>query len=226
MLLVHGITNNARSWGSVTERLARAGHRVLVPDLPGHGHSERHRGDHSLGAHAATLRDLLLALDVERVTLVGHSLGGGITLQFAYHWPEVVERLVLVDSGGLGREVSLFIRAGTLPFAERVIALGASRPVARTGELIGSALGRIGVHPSPSRAEVLAGLASLGDRGRREAFVRTARGVISPRGQRVNATDRLYLAEGIPTLIAWGDRDPIIPVEHGREAHAQMPGSR
>ncbi len=226
VLLVHGITNSARSWQPVAERLCRAGHRVLVPDLPGHGDSDRHRGDHSLGANASTLRDLLLAAEVDRVTVVGHSLGGGIVLQFAYQWPDMIERIGLVDSGGLGREVSLFIRAATLPFAERVIGLGASRPITRTGEVIGSALARLGMHPSPDRAEVISGLVSLGDRRRREAFVRTARSVVSPAGQRVNATDRLYLAEGIPTLIAWGDRDPIIPVEHGREAHAQMPGSR
>ena len=226
VLMVHGITNSSASWRPVAERLAKSGHRVLVPDLAGHGESDRFRGDHSLGAHAAALRDLLLAVDVERVTVVGHSLGGGIVLQFAYQWPEMIERIVLVDSGGLGREVSLFIRAATLPFAERVIGLGASRPVAATAGFIGSTLGRFGVHPSPDRAEVLAGLASLGDRRRREAFVRTARSVVSPGGQRVNATDRLYLAEDIPVLLAWGDRDPIIPVEHGREVHAQLPDSR
>ena len=226
LLLVHGITNSSRSWEPVARRLADKGHRVLAPDLPGHGDSDRHRGDHSLGAHAAALRDLLLATEVERATVVGHSLGGGIVLQFSYHWPELVERLVLVDSGGLGREVSVFIRAATLPFAERVIGLGASEPVMRAGNLIGGALNRLGLHPSPDRAEVLTGVASLADRRRREAFVRTARGVVSPGGQRVNATDRLYLAEGIPTLLVWGDRDPIIPIAHGRAAHAQMPGSR
>jgi pimeloyl-ACP methyl ester carboxylesterase len=226
VLLVHGITNSARSWEPVTERLAAAGHRVLAPDLPGHGESDRFRGDHSLGAHASTLRDLLLALDVERATVVGHSLGGGIVLQFAYGWPSAIERIVLVDSGGLGRDVSLLIRAAALPFAEHVIGLGASGPVARAAEAVGSALSRVGVRAAPDKAELVAGVASLGDRRRREAFVRTARSVVSPAGQRVNATDRLYLAEDIPTLIVWGDRDRIIPVGHAHDAHAAMPGSR
>lgn len=225
VLLVHGITNSSRSWEPVTQRLARS-HRVLAPDLPGHGESDRHQGDHSLGAHASALRDLLLVTGAGPATLVGHSFGGGIVLQMAYQFPELVERLVLVSSGGLGRDVGLLLRAATLPGAERVIGIGASAPVTRAGALAGSVLGRLGVRPGPDIAEVLAGVASLGDRRRREAFVRTIRTVVSPRGQRVNANDRLYLSEGIPSLIAWGGRDPIIPAHHGRAAADAMPDSR
>lgn len=225
VLLVHGITNSSRSWEPVTGRLAGS-HRVLAPDLPGHGDSDRHQGDHSLGAHASALRDLLLATDAGRATLVGHSFGGGIVLQMAYQFPELVERIVLVSSGGLGRDVGLALRAATLPGAEQVIGLGASAPVARAGAFAGSLLSRFGVHPGPDISEVLSGVASLGDRQRRESFVRTIRTVVSPRGQRVTAIDRLYLAEGIPSLIVWGDRDPIIPADHGRAAAAAMPDSR
>ncbi len=225
VLLVHGITNSSSSWEPVTQRLA-ASHRVLAPDLPGHGDSDRHQGDHSLGAHASVLRDLLLITGADRATLVGHSLGGGIVLQMAYQFPDLVERIVLVSSGGLGRDVGLLLRAATLPGAERVIGIGASPPIARAGAFVGSVLGRFGVKPGPDIAEVLAGVASLGIRQRREAFVRTIRTVVSPRGQRVNANDRLYLAEGTPTLLVWGDRDPIIPADHGRAAAAAMPGSR
>jgi len=225
VLLVHGITNSSRSWEPVTQRLAGT-YRVLAPDLPGHGESDRHQGDHSLGANASVLRDLLLVTGAGPATLVGHSLGGGIVLQMAYQFPEIVERLVLVSSGGLGRDVGLLLRAATLPGAERVIGLGASAPVTRAGALAGFVLGRLGVRPGPDIAEVLAGIASLGDRRRREAFVRTIRTVVSPRGQRVNANDRLYLSEGIPSLIAWGARDPIIPAHHGRAAADAMPDSR
>lgn len=225
VLLVHGITNSSRSWEPITERLA-ASHRVLAPDLPGHGDSDRHQGDHSLGAHASALRDLLLVTDAGPATLVGHSFGGGIVLQLAYQFPDLVQRIVLVSSGGLGRDVGLLLRAATLPGAERVIGIGVSPPMARAGAFVGSVLGRLGVHPGPDITEVLSGVASLGDRQRRESFVRTIRTIVSPRGQRVTAIDRLYLSEGIPSLIVWGDRDPIIPADHGRAAAAAMPGSR
>lgn len=83
-------------------------------------------GDYSLGAHAATLRDLLDRLEIEQVTLVGHSLGGGIAMVFSYLFPERVDRLVLVASGGLGREVSPLLRSATLPGAEYVLPVIAS----------------------------------------------------------------------------------------------------
>ncbi|MGB0097925.1 MAG: alpha/beta fold hydrolase, partial [Solirubrobacteraceae bacterium] len=63
-----------------------------------------------------------ITLGHERATLVGHSLGGGIAMQFAYHFPEITERLVLVSSGGLGPEVSLILRAAALPGADLFIA--------------------------------------------------------------------------------------------------------
>ncbi len=225
ILLVHGITNDSQSWAPVIGRLA-AEHDVIAPDLPGHGSSARQRGDHSLGAHACVLRDLAQAVGVERVTLVGHSLGGGIAMQFAYQFPEMVDRLVLVGSGGLGREVSLLIRSATLPGAEQVLPLLTAQPLLDAGTKVASAFGRLGFKPGSDLAEMSRGLASLGDTERRAAFVRTARSVVSPFGQRVSATDKLYLAEHVPTLIVWGERDPIIPVEHGHSAHERVPGSR
>jgi pimeloyl-ACP methyl ester carboxylesterase len=226
VLLVHGITNSSRTWAPVTERLAGLGLHVLAPDLPGHGDSQRQRGDHSLGAHASILRDLLSVLDVERVTIVGHSLGGGVVMQFSYQFPEAVERMVLVSSGGLGREVSPAIRAATLPFAEQVIGIGASQPITRAAGLVGGALGRVGIKPGGDFEEIMEGLSSLSDRERREAFVRTARSVISPRGQRVAATDKLYLAADLPTLLVAGERDSVIPAKHTVAAGELAPGSR
>jgi pimeloyl-ACP methyl ester carboxylesterase len=226
VLLVHGITNSSATWAPVTERLAGEGMHVLAPDLPGHGDSQRQRGDHSLGAHASILRDFLSALDVERATIVGHSLGGGVVMQFSYQFPEAVERMVLVSSGGLGREVSLAIRAATLPFAEQVIGLGASWPVTRAAGLVGGALGRVGLKPGGDFEEIMQGLSSLSDRERREAFVRTARSVITPAGQRVTATDKLYLAADLPTLLVAGERDSVIPASHTRAAADLASGSR
>jgi len=101
IVLVHGMLNSSRHWEAVAARLARS-YRVIAPDLIGHGGSATPRGDYSLGAHAASVRDLLATLDIERATIVGHSLGGGVAMQFFYQFPQRTERLVLVSSGGLG----------------------------------------------------------------------------------------------------------------------------
>jgi pimeloyl-ACP methyl ester carboxylesterase len=225
LVLVHGITNSSATWEPV---LATLGQRftVIAPDLLGHGDSAKPRGDYSLGANASLLRDFMLALGRERATLVGHSLGGGIAMQMAYQFPERVERLVLVSSGGLGRQVTPLLRAVALPGAELVLPLLASEPLVNAGAKIGGWIDRIGVRVGSDLAAMAAGFASLQDIEARRAFVHTARAVIDVGGQRVNATDKLYLAEAVPTLILWGDRDPIIPARHGVRAHELMPGSR
>ena len=224
LLLIHGMAGNVGNWQEVIEPLARH-HTVVAPDLPGHGASAPGAGDYSLGALAAGLRDLLVVLGHERATLVGHSLGGGIAMQFAYQFPEITERLVLVSSGGLGPEVSPVLRAAALPGADLFIAATAT-----AGRSAGAALARglaaVRLRPTTDIAEVARGYASLADPGRRAAFLATLHSVISPRGQRVHAGDRLYLAEGMPVLILWGARDPIIPVHHGKHAHEAIPGSR
>jgi pimeloyl-ACP methyl ester carboxylesterase len=224
LLMIHGMAGCAENWRGVVEPLARQ-HVVIAPDLPGHGLSPGGPGDYSLGSLAAGLRDLLLALGHERATLVGHSLGGGIAMQFAYQFPEMVERLVLVSSGGLGPEVSPILRAAALPGAELFIAATAS-----AGQKVGGAIGRglaaIGMKPGADIAEVARGYASLADTRRRKAFLATLRSVVDTDGQRIAAADRLYLAEEVPLLIVWGARDPIIPVRHGEDAHRALPGSR
>ena len=198
---------------------------MVAPDLPGHGGSAPGAGDYSLGALAAGLRDLLVVLGHEHATLVGHSLGGGIAMEFAYQFPEMSDRLVLVSSGGLGTEVSAILRAATLPGAELFIAATASLGSTIAGR-VGRGLAAVGLHPSADVAEVARGYGSLVDRDRRAAFLATLRGVVGSGGQRVHANDRLYLAEGMPVLIVWGARDPIIPVQHGEQAHKAVPGSR
>lgn len=225
VLLVHGITSSSRTWRQVIPGLAED-FDVIAPDLLGHGRSGKPRGDYSLGAYASGLRDLLAVLDVDRVTVVGHSLGGGVAMQFAYQFPERLERLVLVDSGGLGEEVSLVLRAATLPGAEFVLPL-LFGPVPRTaGRTIGSVLGRLGVRASANTRGLVEGLDSLGNAEARRAFVHTARSVIDPAGQRVDARDRLYLSSGVPTMLVWGEHDRIIPLAHGEGAHELMPHSR
>ena len=224
LLLIHGMGGTFENWGAVVEPLARA-HTVIAPDLPGHGASAPGAGDYSLGALAAGLRDLLIALGHERATLVGHSLGGGIAMQFSYQFPEFTERLVLVSSGGLGPEVSPVLRAAALPGADLFISATAG-PGRTVGSAVGRGLAAVGLRPSTDVAEVLRGYASLADADRRAAFLATLRSVIGTGGQRVQAGDRLYLTEGIPVLIVWGSHDPIIPLNHGENAHEAIPGSR
>lgn len=224
LLLIHGMAGSSENWRDVIEPLAHR-HTVIAPDLPGHGISAGGPGDYSLGSLAAGLRDLLLSLGHERATLVGHSLGGGIAMQFAYQFPEMVERLILVSSGGLGPEVSLVLRAAALPGADLFIAATASVGQ-RAGGAVGRGLAVVGMRPSPDVAEVARGYASLAEPRRRKAFLATLRSVVGTEGQRVAAVDRLYLAEAMPMLIVWGARDPIIPVRHGEDAHRALPGSQ
>ena len=224
LLLIHGMGGSLENWRAVIEPLARQ-HTVVAPDLPGHGASPPGGGDYSLGAFAAGLRDLLFALGLARATLVGHSLGGGIAMQFAYQFPEITERLVLVSSGGLGPEVSLILRAAALPGADLVI--GASAALAsNVGGTVARGLALVGLRPKTDVGEIARGYASLADRDRRAAFLATLRAVIDTGGQRIHGGDRHYLAEGMPILIIWGERDPMIPLQHGQNAHEAIPGSR
>jgi pimeloyl-ACP methyl ester carboxylesterase len=225
IVLLHGITSTSDVWLAAMERLAER-YTVVSPDLLGHGRSAKPRGDYSLGAYASGGRDLLGVLGFERGTVVGHSLGGGIALQFAYQFPEYCERLVLVSSGGLGKEVHPLLRAAALPGAELVLPLITRDWAIGAGSAVAGFLDRFGFEAGPDLAEAARGYASLAERGAREAFLHTLRGVIDLEGQRVSATDRLYLAEGLPTLLIWGTDDPIIPIEHGRTARERIPGSQ
>ena len=225
IVLVHGITSTSATWERVMPYLARD-FTVIAPDLIGHGESAKPRGDYSLGAYASGVRDLMVTLGHESATFVGHSLGGGVVMQLAYQFPERCERLVLVDSGGLGRELNVLLRAATLPLSEVVLPLLASAKVLDAGRSVGRLVGRLGIRAGTDLAELGRGHASLGDPEARAAFVHTLRTIVDPMGQRVDASDRLYLAENIPFMLVWGEQDRIIPVEHGMHAHELVPSSR
>jgi pimeloyl-ACP methyl ester carboxylesterase len=225
LLLLHGIGNNCQTWAGVIDRLAET-HTVIAPDLLGHGNSDKPRGDYSIAAYANGMRDLLSVLDVEQATVVGHSLGGGIAMQMAYQFPERVDRLVLVNSGGLGAEVNFILRAATLPGAEIVLPLMVHRHVRTLAAGLGRVFGALGHRPSSDLQGILEGFASLTTGEAQRAFLHTARSIIDISGQRVSARDRLYLAGDMPTLIIWGARDPMIPVAHAYDAHGAIPHSR
>jgi pimeloyl-ACP methyl ester carboxylesterase len=225
VVLIHGMVNSSRHWESVALRLADA-YTVIAPDLIGHGDSATPRGDYSLGAHAASIRDLLAAIGIDRATIVGHSLGGGVAMQFFYQFPQRVERLVLVSSGGLGHEVSPLLRSAALPGASSLISL-AAHPLVLSGlRRTGERLQRRGSGKGVYLRAIARALQPLERPGARKAFLQTLRAVIDARGQRVSAVDRLYLLESMPTLVVWGARDNTIPLAHGRDAHRAAPGSR
>ena len=224
ILLLHGLAGNSLTWHDVMPGLAEH-HDVIAPDLLGHGESAKPMGDYSLGAMASGLRDLLAMLAVDRATIVGQSFGGGVAMQLAYQHPELCDRMVLVGSGGLGREVSWLLRLLTLPGAEQLMPLIFPGFLAHRGDDVGQFLHNRGLR-APLLSEMWRAYSSLAGAENRKAFVRTMRGVIEPGGQSVSALDRLYLASHVPTLIVWGDDDRIIPVAHAHTAHEAISGSR
>ena len=225
VVLVHGLAGSSTTWRYVMPKLAER-FTVVAPDLLGHGESGKPRGDYSLGAYASGIRDLLVALDVERATFVGHSLGGGVAMQLGYQFPERCERLVLVASGGLGKEVNALLRAVTLPGAEYLLPVILTPWLRLRAEAVGSWFNKLGWRPGPTLGEVWRSYTTLTERAGQQAFVHTVRSVIDVSGQRVSARDRLYLASEVPTLIVWGEDDGVIPVDHAFSTHEAIPGSR
>jgi pimeloyl-ACP methyl ester carboxylesterase len=225
VVLIHGMVNSSRHWRDVALALSER-YFVVAPDLIGHGESAAPRGDYSLGAHAAGIRDLLAAIGVDRATIVGHSLGGGVAMQFFYQFPQRVERLALVSSGGLGHEVSPLLRSAALPGVSAMLSVAAHRSVVAGLAMAGTRLRARGSGKGPAVEAVARALRPLSERGARDAFVHTLRAVIDRHGQRVSARDRLYLLGAMPTLVVWGERDRTIPLEHGRATAAAVPHSR
>ncbi|MFN2497351.1 MAG: alpha/beta fold hydrolase [Pseudonocardiaceae bacterium] len=225
LLLIHGIGDSSDTWREVIPALARR-HLVIAPDLLGHGASDKPRADYSVAAYANGMRDLLGILDVERVTLVGHSLGGGVAMQFAYQFPERTERLVLVATGGLGREVNRLLVLASLPGADWVLSLLRLPGVRLPAALVASLLRQLGTGLGLDADDLMRLFDSLPEPTARQAFLRTLRAVVDHRGQVVTMLDRCYLTRGMPTLLMWGTRDAVLPLHHAWTAHQAMPGSR
>jgi pimeloyl-ACP methyl ester carboxylesterase len=225
LVLIHGMINSSRHWEQVALELAGS-YRVIAPDLIGHGDAATPRGDYSLGAHAASIRDLLTTIGVERSTIVGHSLGGGVAMQFFYQFPQRTERLALISSGGLGHDVSPLLRGAALPGSSALLRL-ATRPrlvggIAAAGVRLRKRGNATGIYLQA----VARALGPLQESGSRRAFLETLRSVIDVHGQRVSARDRLYLLGEMPTLIVWGERDRTIPIAHGLEVRHAIPNCR
>ena len=224
LVLVHGLAESSRTWDAMLPSLVDRGHRVIAVDLLGHGRtSTPHIADYSIPGLAVAVRDLLLLLELDSVTVVGHSLGGGIALQLAYLWPELVGRVVLVSSGGLGRTVGAILRVLSVPFPlGPLMAIPLNRLTALAVRRFHRRLGS----DHPKTEDWVRIFEGLSDPPRRRAFLRLVRGTIDARGQQVAAIDRLHLADSQPLLIVWGEDDAIIPVGHGHRAHAVVADSR
>lgn len=225
LILLHGMAGDSATWRHVLPALAND-FTVIAPDLLGHGRSAKPRADYSLGAYASGVRDLMTALDLERATIVGQSFGGGVAMQLAYQFPERCERLVLVGSGGLGTEVNGILRALSVPGLAYALSIGCRPALRDAGARVLTWLERLGVGARPGAVEVGRAYASLSNPEVRRAFLLTLRSVVDHLGQRVSARDLFYLTSEIPTLIVWGEQDPIIPVAHAHEAHEAIRGSR
>ncbi|MCX2933191.1 alpha/beta fold hydrolase [Mycobacterium sp. CVI_P3] len=223
ILLLHGMAGSSQTWRSVLRPLSRK-YRVIAPDLLGHGSSAKPRSDYSLGAFAVWLRDFLDELGVAQATIVGHSLGGGIAMQFVYQHPDYCRRLILMNSGGLGPDVGWTLRLLSAPGAELIMPIIAPPPVLTAGERVRSWFGKLGIS-SPRGSEIWNAYSSFADAETRQAFLRTLRSVVDYRGQAVSALNRLHVTD-MPVMAIWGDQDAIIPVEHAHAAHRARPDVR
>ncbi len=213
ILLLHGMACDHTTWTSVIEKLAQD-YTVIAPDLLGHGLSDKPRADYSVGGYANGMRDLITVLNIDKVTVVGHSLGGGVAMQFAYQFPERTERMILVAPGGLGREVTPAIRVVTLPFfhtAMGVVTLPGVRQLATGALRVASRLDGAALRDLDEVADIVE---SLRDPRARSALVHVVRGCVDYRGQIITMVDRAYLTQRLPMCVIWGSEDQVIPVAH------------
>lgn len=227
ILLIHGIGDNSTTWSTVQPKLAQR-FTVIAPDLLGHGQSDKPRADYSVAAYANGMRDLLSVLDIDRVTVIGHSLGGGVAMQFAYQFPQLVDRLILVGSGGVTKDVNMALRVASLPMGSEALALLRLPLVLPALQIAGRIAGTVlgSTRSGRDLSEMMRILADLPEPTANSAFARTLRAVVDWRGQVVTMLDRCYLTESVPVQLVWGTHDSVIPVAHARLAHAAMPGSR
>ncbi|WP_250323908.1 alpha/beta fold hydrolase [Williamsia sp. CHRR-6] len=238
LLLIHGIGDNSSSWSEVIDLLSPH-FTVIAPDLLGHGLSDKPRADYSVAAYANGMRDLLSVLGIRRVTVIGHSLGGGVAMQFCYQFPEYVERLALVAAGGVTKDVNPVLRLlampgfsqvlaglrvpGVLPAGERAARYTTALARATRADRLAGPIGlRAVMHEMPEIGRIVSGLA---DPTAHSAFIRTLRAVVDWRGQVVTMLDRSYLTARLPVQVIWGTRDTVIPYDHALLAHSAIPHS-
>ncbi|MGZ4452986.1 MAG: alpha/beta fold hydrolase [Nocardioides sp.] len=217
LLLLHGLACNRHTWDPVWDRLGEK-YTLIAPDLLGHGESDKPRGDYSPGGYANGMRDLLTILGVDKVTVIGHSFGGAVAMQFAYQFPERTERLVLVNAGGLGKEVTVLIRALGLPGYQYTLGLLTAPVIRQVNTTILRALKATGLRDLRDLDEVADIVDSLRDPRARYAVHKLVTGVMDWRGQNITMRDRAYLTELMPLCVVWGEDDHVLPASHAQTA--------
>ncbi len=226
VLLLHGLGCDHTTWEPVIDSLSRR-YTVIAPDLLGHGLSDKPRADYSVGGYANGMRDLLTVLGIDKVTVVGHSFGGGVAMQFAYQFPERTERMMLVASGGLGPEVSPIDprdHHARLPPGH-----GGAHPARRTPRRQGRPARRCPALPTRHTRdldEVAEIYDSFKDPAARHAIRHVVRAVVDWQGQIVTMADRAYLTEAMPMAVIWGEDDQVIPVRHASRVGEIAPNAR
>lgn len=226
VLLLHGVGATHTTWAEVPDLLAAVGIGSIAMDLPGHGASSKGDGDYTIEGLAESVIEGLDALGVQRVHLVGHSLGGGVSLQLVHRWPERFASVTLASSGGLGSRVGRSLRAISLPGADLVLRGISDRRALAGVSWLGHRLHGIGVESVLVRPGTLDSLATYADAAQRHAFLTTLRHVVDHRGQRESGLAALAGLDASRVLITWGARDGVLPIAHGERAHRLLPGSR
>ncbi len=222
LLLLHGLGCDHTTWLPVIASLARR-YTVIAPDLLGHGRSDKPRADYSVGGYANGMRDLLTVLGIDKATVVGHSFGGGVAMQFAYQFPERTARLVLVAPGGIGREVSPAIRAITLPGFQLAMGFATMPGLLQATKLGLRSLAATRLSHVRDLDEVADIVQHLSDRQARAAITHVVRAVVDWRGQVVTMADRAYLTHAMPMCVIWGTDDRVIPARHAELAKQIAP---
>ena len=231
ILLIHGIGDSSATWTDIIPHLAQH-HTVIAPDLLGHGRSDKPRADYSVAAYANGMRDLLAVLGIERVTVIGHSLGGAVAMQFAYQFPQLVDRLVLTSTSAVTKDIHALLRLISVPLVNeslRLFRLPGGRLAAKLAGNVAAQLHAATLRPmgilneTPDLVRILG---DIKDGTAYLAFLKTLRAVVDWRGQVITLLDRCYLNQHIPVQIVWGAQDSVFPVNHAYLAHAAMPGSR
>ncbi|HZJ06338.1 MAG TPA: alpha/beta fold hydrolase [Nocardioidaceae bacterium] len=224
LLLLHGLGCDHTTWQPVIAALSRR-YTVIAPDLLGHGLSDKPRADYSVGGYANGMRDLLTVLGIDKVTVVGHSFGGGVAMQFAYQFPERTERMILVAPGGLGPEVSLALRAITLPGFAQLMYVATAPGVRHLAGAVMRGLAASGLPHTRDLDEVAVIYTSFRDKRTRTAIRHVVRAVVDWKGQVVTMADRAYLTHAMPMCVIWGTDDDVIPVRHAGNAAELAPAA-
>jgi 4,5:9,10-diseco-3-hydroxy-5,9,17-trioxoandrosta-1(10),2-diene-4-oate hydrolase len=223
VVLIHGLGASAEIWSANVGALAER-HRVFVPDLPGFGLTEMPPGmGYTPEVYSLHLRDFMTALGLGRASLVGHSLGGGVALRALIDDPSRVEKIVLVSSAGLGRDVSLPLRIASVPFFDRVFFKPSLAVFTRF-------LHRLVYDPAVITPEFARMYYEMFFQpGSIRAFTSILRNIATLRGARPGVLQPVQESLGtitVPAFILWGRQDRILPVSQGIEAAGRIPGAR